>query len=424
MKLTDYAIIQIKGRFQASHCLFMVFMLIQTFLPSVLHGENLINEQQDSVQVTADDSEIQSQDVDTETETETETESPKETKNPEEKQDNEPFYFWKADEEFYKELRLRQEAALQRSRQAANESQQNVSQRLHRFSSYVDRFFAEEDYIEESYESRLKVSVSNQYQKYYTPTLKPHTSLYLALPNTKNKWFLSLESDDSGNQEASQEANNLVNDENDSTLTTALGRKLKSNELVDIRFSAGIKFRTPIDPFAHIRGRRTFKFENVELRFTETLGWQDSYGKFAENNFVFEYPLTLKYFFRSGSTLTYWDVHTYWTGSQTLTLYRQLDKKSLIAYTIGINGQNEDTLHTRKKDQVNQYWIELRYRKNFYQNWLFYQITPGITWPREFEFEALPRIEFKLEAVYGYGEIQEAQTQEVIIEEPNLEIQQ
>ena len=50
---------------------------------------------------------------------------------------------------------------------------------------------------------------------------------------------------------------------------------------------------------------------------------------------------------------------------------------------------------------TDEYWVEVRYRKNFYKNWLFYQVTPGLTRPREFDFETLPRLELKLEAVYG-----------------------
>jgi hypothetical protein len=235
-------------------------------------------------------------------------------------------------------------------------------------------------------------------------------SLSLALPNTENKWRLRFQSDDDEENEENEgtegtSGTNLVENVGDSTFTTALGLLLKASDKVDIRFDAGIKFYTPVDPFTRFRVRRSFKFEKVELRFTETLEWRDSEGKSAENKFQFEYPFTANYFFRSGTRATYWDVNSYWSGSQSFTFFNQRSQKSVIAYSIGISGQNEDDLHLRKKDQVNEYWIETSYRKNFYQNWLFYQIKPGISYPREFDFDPLPRIEFKVEAVYGYGKL-------------------
>jgi hypothetical protein len=308
---------------------------------------------------------------------------------------------------FYEDFKRQQEETLKQTQLAADESQVNVSRRLHKFSSYVDKFFAEENYVQESYESRLRFSLSNQYQKYATPTLKPRINLSLALPNTKNRWRLQFQSNDDENEEAnsgsnSTNKNNSNNDVKDNSFTTALGITLKKSKLVDIRTNIGVKFDTPLDPFARLRLRRSLVLKNTELRLTETFEWLDSIGKNATTQFEIEYPISKNYFFRSKSNATYWDIDSYWSAAQSFTLYDQLSPVSLIAYAVGISAQNEDDLHIRKKDQVNNYWIETRYRKMFYKDWLFYQISPGLVHPREYEFETLPRIELKLEAVYGH----------------------
>lgn len=302
---------------------------------------------------------------------------------------------------FYQDFLRQREETLHKSKQAADQSQVEVSKRLHRFSAYVDKFFVEESYVSESKESRLRVSLVNQNQKYEDPSLQPRMSLSLALPNTENKWRLNFQSDEELDGEQSSRINATGGGEGTSSFITSLGRILRTDEFVDIRFDAGIKFRTPVDPFTRLKARRSFQFERIEVRLTETFQWRDTEGNTASTLLETEYPLSSNYFFRSRSEIIYWDIDSFWSMSQSFTLFNQLGPKSIIAYAIGVQGQDEDEFHQRNKHQVNEYWIEARYRKNFYQDWLFYQITPGLTRPREYDFETLPRLELKLEAVFG-----------------------
>lgn len=302
---------------------------------------------------------------------------------------------------FYQDFLLQREETLQRSKQAADQSHVEVSKRLHRFSAYVDKFFVEESYLSESQESRLRVSVVNQNQKYEDPSLQPRMSLSLALPNTENKWRLNFQSDEELDGEQSTRINATGSNEGTSSFITSLERILKTDKYLDIRFDAGIKFRTPVDPFTRLKARRSFQFEHIEARLTETFQWRDTEGNTASTLLEMEYPFSSNYFFRSRSELIYWDIDSYWSLSQSFTFFNQLGPKSVIAYAIGVQGQNEDEFHERRKHQINEYWIEARYRKNFYQDWLFYQVTPGLTHPREYDFETLPRLELKLEAVFG-----------------------
>ncbi len=303
---------------------------------------------------------------------------------------------------FYHDFKEQQEKALDITQEAADRSQEDLSERLHKVSGYVDRFFADDSYEQESKDSRMRISLTTRFQKHQDPTFQPRVNLSLALPNTKDRLRLRFQSNDEEDDEEEDNIDTSLTDSlTETTFATALGLIVLANESLDIRADLGVKFRTPLDPFSRLRLRRSFRIKNIEMRFTETFEWRDSRGKTADSRLEIEYPLNQELFFRTRTDATYWDIDSYWSGSQSLTLYDQLNTKSAIAYSIGISGQNEDELHLRKKDQVNNYWIEFRYRKNFYKNWLFYQITPGVDHPRDFEFSALPRIEFRLEALYG-----------------------
>jgi|GEM_PF-4461107 len=293
-----------------------------------------------------------------------------------------------------------------RAQRAIDQSQENVSQRLHRFSTYLDKFFADESYVQESQDSRMRVSLITRFEENEDPSFQPRLNLSLSLPNTENRMRLRFQSNDELDTEDDNNVSNNLNESvNNTTFSSALGLILLANEKIDIRADIGVKLRNPLDTFSQLRFRKSFQFDDSELRVTETLEWRKSQGKTAETLLEFEYPFNEEYFFRSRSEATYADKKSFWLKSQSLTLYDKLSTNSAIAYSIGATGQNEDTLHTKKKDQVNDYWIETRYRKTFYKNWLSYEITPGLSHPRELEFKSTPRIEFRLEALYGVSNL-------------------
>jgi len=305
----------------------------------------------------------------------------------------------KNDEEFSEWFRLQQEQASK----IADDSQIKVSERLYKFSTYVDSFFSDSEYEQDSMDSRLRVSVETSFQEHSDPSIRPRLNLSLPLSNSKRKLRLLLQSndDETQRQENTNINPNLIENSTETSFSSALGLQVLDSRKFDIRADAGIKFYTPIDPFSKIRMRRSFQFSTAELRFTETLEWRDSEGTSSTLRMEIEYPFKTSYFFRSSSSIIYWDIDSYWAGSQSFTLYDQLDEKSVIAYIIGIQGQNENETHDKKIDIVNYYWIETRYRKNFYKDWLFYEISPGFIYPRTYDFDALPKLELKLEAVYG-----------------------
>lgn len=296
-------------------------------------------------------------------------------------------------------FRLQQEQAAK----AADESQVVISKRLYKFSTYVDNFFSDSEYEQETLDSRLRVSIETAFQEHSDPSIRPRLNLSLPLSNTKKKLRLLLQSNDDETQlqENTNINANLIESSTETSFSSALGLQLLAQKKIDIRADAGIKFYTPIDPFSKIRIRRSFLFNTVELRLTETLQWRDSEGNSSNLLMEIEYPFRSNYFFRSYSALTYWDIDSYWAGSQSFTLYDQLNEKTIVAYNIGIQGQNENETHDKKINIVNYYWIETRYRKNFYKDWLFYEISPGFIYPRTYDFDALPKLELKLEAVYG-----------------------
>lgn len=63
--------------------------------------------------------------------------------------------------------------------------------------------------------------------------------------------------------------------------------------------------------------------------------------------------------------------------SQAFSLFQRLSKKSSVSYETGIVGITEP------ESLVTNYRLGIRYRQNIHRDWLFFEITPDISWPVE-----------------------------------------
>lgn len=62
-----------------------------------------------------------------------------------------------------------------------------------------------------------------------------------------------------------------------------------------------------------------------------------------------------------------------------LVSFKQLDMKSAIRAEIGARGYSEPTFQTE------EYFVGLRYRRQFLRHWLYYEIEPAHAWPKDFD---------------------------------------
>jgi hypothetical protein len=61
--------------------------------------------------------------------------------------------------------------------------------------------------------------------------------------------------------------------------------------------------------------------------------------------------------------------------SQAFSLFKRLDRRSSVSYEASAVGI------TRPDPLVTNYRLGVRYRQNIHRDWLFFEITPDITWP-------------------------------------------
>jgi hypothetical protein len=147
----------------------------------------------------------------------------------------------------------------------------------------------------------------------------------------------------------------------------------------DLDLFLGAGFRVVLPPEGFVRSRFQYTrplAELVQLRFGETLFLKNTSG-FGETT-----EIDLERLF-DRDTLVRWanagTVSEEFSGMEwgtELSMIHQLSPRSAITVAAGIYG------NTSASAMVGSYKIYNRYRRNFLRSWLFYELEPEVSWPR------------------------------------------
>jgi len=145
-----------------------------------------------------------------------------------------------------------------------------------------------------------------------------------------------------------------------------------------VSIDAGIKFNLRPDPFIRMRYQYLKPFGEVYLiRFSETVMFR-YIERFTETSQLdLERKITTFTLLRWSNFVTYIEGTAGIAWNSGISLITQLTPKSAISYDTSIWGVNHPEW------TIQNYRVGSRYRRNFYRPWLFFELAPEVTWPRD-----------------------------------------
>jgi len=166
---------------------------------------------------------------------------------------------------------------------------------------------------------------------------------------------------------------------------------------LDAFIGAGVLIRIPPESFMRGRFQYTYKISDVALlRCGETLFVKKFEGLGETTEIALERALDRKTLLRwaNAGTLSYEIKGMEW-GTE-LSLIRELSPKSGMTLTGGVYG------NTSTYDVVGNFRVLARYRRNFLRSWLFYEVEPEVSWPRQTSgsFTTNLALTFRLEVMF------------------------
>jgi len=148
---------------------------------------------------------------------------------------------------------------------------------------------------------------------------------------------------------------------------------------LDVKDTSRSKFNISVSAKPRIRARYryTFPLSNESLiRFTQEV--QNEKGvNGARTRLDFEKAFLPLRLFRATTEGFIAEDFKGVDWSQAFSLFQRLSKKSSVSYETGIVGITEP------ESLVTNYRVGIRYRQNIHRDWLFFEITPDVSWPVE-----------------------------------------
>jgi len=152
--------------------------------------------------------------------------------------------------------------------------------------------------------------------------------------------------------------------------------------------------RLKLSPSILLRYRYTWPVtDSFTTRFTHEV-YQRNNADNTVSRIDFEKKLSDAFLLRQSNSSTHSETFEGELWDSSLVLYQYLTEKSALSY------ESSTSRRTEPSTYVTNSRLGVRYRRNFYRKWLFYEIAPAVNWPRPYitdEREAAWELLFRLE---------------------------
>ncbi|MEM8814225.1 MAG: hypothetical protein AAGE85_00210 [Pseudomonadota bacterium] len=160
---------------------------------------------------------------------------------------------------------------------------------------------------------------------------------------------------------------------------------------------AGIKFSTPLDPYARVRyDLNPLVAERWLWRVSPQVFWQDSRGSGVSLINVVDFAASRKWLFRSWTSLVEDKKSEGLEWASKFTAYYSISRRSALGLSAFRSGEREAEV------SITDYGFELRYRRSVLREWFFVELLTSVSYPRELAIEERRRnfgvgVEFELQ---------------------------
>ncbi len=290
---------------------------------------------------------------------------------------------------------------LEKEKSVTEDMQKNVSKRVVSLANRLDSIFGEKRSYDEKNGSTLRLIPSYRVSEYATPIAELEINLNLKLLNLEREGRQLEERIFSPNDEAAPE----------DTLDLIEDPKYKNNEYEreqerlrieqeqwgwNYNVESRIVVKAPLGFFSKLRARKNFRGDKFTHRFYNEFGWDSTTYWQELASFSSDRELTRKLLFRFNNELNWFFQTNAISSSHGPSLIQSLGPRDSISYDLRANGVIEKFGWT-----LDSYGPSVTYRRQLQRKWIFYELSPAITFSRVNNFKRALSFFMRVEFVFG-----------------------
>ena len=259
----------------------------------------------------------------------------------------------------------------------------------------VDGFFDDERYAAEDNRTRLKLRFDVFFERGESVDLKPRVNISFAIPKTKKKLKVFV----SGNpqdEEEDQEGGAAPAVDEDEDLEVAVAYSPVQTISTNFSLRTGLKFSSIIpDWWIGPRWRGYAKGEIWGTRLTETFRWRTDDGFESITTLDFERDVAENLFYRTTLKGKWNQDKDDYRYEITPQLFQRLDPKRVLKY------EYVTQFNSTNDHQWDNFIFRVTYRQRIWRKWLFFEISPQVSFPESEDYDFTPGIRFRIETFIG-----------------------
>ena len=294
------------------------------------------------------------------------------------------------------------EPAKKKYGEMADDFQEMISKKLRGSANWLDSFFGDERAEIEDNETSLRLRFSSFLEEGEGIDLNTRARLRLVLPQLENKLHIIItgegnsEGNSTKNRDESIEERGGLDEPTEKNWSLAFRYFLnaaKENNF-SINLGASLSDFTPVI-YGGPRYSLSKNFDPWLFRFTQEVQWYTDDGWETKTRLDFERLLMEDLFFRTSVSGYWYENKDGYFYNIKFYLYQILGKGQALEYSL------IHFFETRPSHELSEILLHVKYRKQFWRKWLFFEIKPQVAFREEDNFEPTPGITFSLEAVFG-----------------------
>jgi hypothetical protein len=149
-----------------------------------------------------------------------------------------------------------------------------------------------------------------------------------------------------------------------------------------------------VDPFMRTRGSVKKGAGPVQLQLAQSLFWFNSIGMGESTQFDADYHFSDPLLFRATSIATWLRDNPNFKLHQDFSLYQTLNEHASVLYQLAANGQ------TQPQGEVSEYVALVLYRQRFYRDWMFFELSPQLHYPKADSYHLNAQFIARLEVLF------------------------
>ncbi|WP_227714554.1 hypothetical protein [Marinobacter sp. DY40_1A1] len=276
------------------------------------------------------------------------------------------------------------------------------SPKVQAFGQWADRTLSGEPSRLPLNDSYLRIGIATESEYGNVFQFEPEVRFRLDVPTTKRKLRLVIESESDELiplEERQRDRQLTATERTSGTSTGALRYLSQIGESINLSNDVGVRLRFPPDAFWRATAEKYWQAgDEWGLRAQQRFYYYHQDGWGARSWLGASRNLGMGWRFWSSSELEWVHSDRKFVAGQTFSTSKRINSRSILTPRVGVLGESQPNWRTTSA------FADLTWRYRLHSDWLFADLIPALTFPREKNFKDQGSILFRVE-MYFTGSI-------------------